>query len=168
MRGEHKACRVQGCSGTYVRSRTEACPEHAPAFRYLLDRDVQLAKGADRRKTGRHLELRKAAHIRDPRKAMVAQAKWRARKAGLPFDLRWEDLVVPKFCPYLGAPISVGDGSPGPWSPSLDRIDPTGGYVLGNVRVISRKANIMKNDATPDQLLVFAESVIRIHGEDSR
>jgi hypothetical protein len=32
-------------------------------------------------------------------------------------------------------------------SPSLDRIDPSQGYIKGNVVVISHKANRLKNDA---------------------
>jgi hypothetical protein len=35
---------------------------------------------------------------------------------------------------------------------SLDRVDNTKGYIPGNVRVISRKANIMKADLTVDLL----------------
>lgn len=31
-------------------------------------------------------------------------------------------------------------------SPSLDRVDTTKGYIQGNVKVISTKANILKRD----------------------
>ena len=36
--------------------------------------------------------------------------------------------------------------------PSLDRIDGAKGYVKGNVRVISHRANMLKNDATIEEL----------------
>ena len=41
-------------------------------------------------------------------------------------------------------------------SPSIDRIIPTLGYVRGNVIVVSLKANRIKNDATPDELMEVA------------
>ena len=39
------------------------------------------------------------------------------------------------------------------WGPSLDRRDTSLGYVKGNVEIISRKANRMKNDGTLDDLI---------------
>ena len=43
-----------------------------------------------------------------------------------------------------------------PNSPSLDRIDPTKGYVKGNVMMMSALANRMKQDATLKQLNQFS------------
>lgn len=37
-------------------------------------------------------------------------------------------------------------------SPSLDKINPIKGYVKGNVRVISQRANWLKNDATYEEM----------------
>jgi hypothetical protein len=45
----------------------------------------------------------------------------------------------------------------------LDKIVPELGYVKGNVQVISTLANTMKNQASIEQLLTFAHSVIRLH-----
>ena len=38
-----------------------------------------------------------------------------------------------------------------PDSKSLDRIDPTKGYVPGNIRVISSRANILLNNMTAEE-----------------
>ena len=55
------------------------------------------------------------------------------------------------------------------FSPSVDRIDPTKGYVRGNVRVISYLANRMKSNATVDQLVRFSAWVMEdIYGCQGR
>jgi hypothetical protein len=38
-------------------------------------------------------------------------------------------------------------------------MNPELGYVPGNVAVISRKANLMKNDASSEELLAFAKNI---------
>lgn len=50
-----------------------------------------------------------------------------------------------------------------PDSPSLDRIKPELGYVKGNIRVISFKANSIKNDASIEelrQILQYMEDIL--------
>jgi UDP-N-acetylenolpyruvoylglucosamine reductase len=50
-------------------------------------------------------------------------------------------------------------------SPSIDKIVPEKGYIDGNVQVISLKANVMKNNATPDDLRRFAAWIRETYGE---
>jgi hypothetical protein len=68
------------------------------------------------------------------------------------------DLVVPEFCPVLNIRLVFNRGKPGGShnSPSLDRIVPELGYAPGNVRVISDRANKLRNDATADELEAVA------------
>lgn len=84
--------------------------------------------------------------------------KHRAKKRGIPFDLTVDDVVIPDFCPVLGLPLyrNTGGLAQGPNSPSLDRNDPSLGYTKGNVTVISSKANAIKSNATPSELLRVA------------
>lgn len=83
---------------------------------------------------------------------LIVNAKGRAKKKGLPFDLKPGDLKLPKVCPVLGIPIIPGRNSSKSNSPSLDRFIPEKGYVKGNVQVISMLANELKGADTLEQL----------------
>lgn len=74
------------------------------------------------------------------------------------FNLTVDDIAIPAFCPALGIPLfkATGAKAQGPNSPTLDRIVPELGYVRGNVRVISARANQIKSNATPEELLRVA------------
>lgn len=98
-----------------------------------------------------HLARKKA----DPIGYLLRHAETRAKKQGIPFDLTREDLVMPDVCPVLGLPFEWGVGQMG-WrnmrSPSLDKIKPQLGYVRGNVRIISNRANHLKSNGTISEL----------------
>jgi len=83
---------------------------------------------------------------------MFQQARVRAKRKGVPFDLTISDVQLPAVCPILGMPLTVNDGRCGSDSFSLDRIIPERGYVKGNVRVISFRANTIKSNATLEEL----------------
>jgi len=91
-------------------------------------------------------------------------SKRRAEKEGLPFDLKIEDLEVPEKCPILGLELKVGSDSSLEVSPSLDRIVPELGYVKGNIRVISGRANRLKSDASIEEL----EAILKYMKEHER
>lgn len=80
------------------------------------------------------------------------QAKSRAKKKGIFFNIEVKDLIIPKFCPALGIEIIPGKGRAWANSPSLDRIDPLKGYERDNIVVVSHKANTMKQDATIEEI----------------
>lgn len=90
---------------------------------------------------------------RRPENRLLSQAKDRSSNKGVPFDLVVEDIQIPTHCPYLGIPLVtyVGKGRGHLDAPSLDRIDPTKGYVRGNVEVISYKANMIKSFGTAEE-----------------
>lgn len=89
---------------------------------------------------------------------MYHNAKNRAKKKGLPFDLTKEYLesIMVKECPVLGIPMEFG-GHNRETSPSLDRIIPELGYVKSNVIIISNKANAIKNSASAKEILKVAQ-----------
>lgn len=87
-----------------------------------------------------------------PEMHMLIRARVRAAEKGLPFELTRDDIAIPDRCPVLGIPIGLQPGTPGDASAELDRIDNAKGYVPGNVIVVSRRANRIKNDATIEEL----------------
>ena len=85
-------------------------------------------------------------------KYILNRTKRRAILKGLEFNLSEEDIIIPEICPILEVPIIVGTKDDYEYSPSIDRIDNTKGYIKGNIRIISKKANSMKNSATFQEL----------------
>jgi len=62
------------------------------------------------------------------------------------------------MCPIIGEKFVLGKKVISDFSPTLDRIDNNKGYVKGNVRVISAKANAVKNKATLDELKLMLKN----------
>jgi hypothetical protein len=89
---------------------------------------------------------------------MLAQTKFRAKKLHLKFDLIPGDILVPTTCPVLGIPIRRGRGRTDN-SPSIDRVIPSRGYIRGNVRIISFRANAIKRDASSAELRDIADYI---------
>lgn len=95
--------------------------------------------------------FRKKKFKNDPQHYLWYVARTRARQKGIEFTITKDDVIIPEVCPILEVPLLKGDGYL-PNSMSLDRVDNSKGYVPGNVRVISRKANLMKSSLTLDVL----------------
>ena len=94
--------------------------------------------------------------LADPQRYLWDKAHRRAKQQNLAFDITPEDIVIPRRCPALGIPIQVLSGLYD-HSATLDRINPSRGYVKGNIAVISRRANRIKNDATADELMSISK-----------
>ena len=107
-----------------------------------------------------------------PESRILNSARWRAKKKGVPFDLTIDDIRIPTHCPVLGIELRHGVGSICATSPTLDRIIPHLGYVVGNVAVISMRANAIKSNAVWQEVLKVAswmmhpESADNEYGED--
>jgi len=130
--------------------------ERQKEYRASLPEDVaDLYKERDR-------VLAKLSRRDDPVRHMLYDAKKRAKRKGITFDLEWDDLTIPENCPVLGIPLFIGDGGRSANSPSLDRFDNNLGYTKDNVRIISLRANALKNDATVEEMrliLAYMEGV---------
>ncbi len=96
-------------------------------------------------------------------KSGVSRNKKR-RHSEVYFNLDVDDIMIPKFCPYLGIELSINvKDCHSPNYYTLDRIDSSLGYIKGNVQVISKLANTMKNNATIDELILFSKNVLKLH-----
>lgn len=105
----------------------------------------------------------------DPWYQMASRTMGRAKAMGIPigFESRAEMAlylrdIAPKECPALGKPFVFGKrGRPDPYSPSLDKIVPSKGYVRGNLQIISNRANSMKFDASREERIRHAQWTLR-------
>lgn len=84
-------------------------------------------------------------------KGTLRTAKVRAESYGVPFDITLKDLKYGDSCPVFGTKFEWGSQITNQ-TPSLDRVIPEMGYVKGNVRVISMRANRLKNNASVEEL----------------
>jgi hypothetical protein len=151
--------------------------------RFYTGRPCRRAHDSERQTSSGHClqcgrENAAASAQRRPDEVKANQARWqtankermlwlrarnRAKKSGVPFAIQISDVVIPPICPILGIPLAkdmragTGRGSSRQNSPSLDRVLPDCGYVPGNVRVISTRANRMKQDCTVEHL----EAILR-------
>lgn len=89
----------------------------------------------------------------------------KCEKNSIEFGFTLDDLApFPLKCPVLGLDIDYfkkGHGGSN-FSPSIDRMTPEDGYVAGNVRIISQKANRLKQDSSVEEqirLLAYSTGV---------
>ena len=94
----------------------------------------------------------------NPQKFWWKQIRSSAFQRGIPFELEETDLVLTSHCPVLGIEFVEGHRE---FAPSVDRIDNTKGYVKGNVWIISRRANRIKNDSTLEELQLLVTALTK-------
>jgi hypothetical protein len=88
---------------------------------------------------------------------LFSNAKQRAKKSNIEFSITKEDIDIPDTCPVFGFPLKREERKTWMYAPSIDRIDNTKGYVKDNIIIVSRRANILKKDATIDELRKLAD-----------
>lgn len=93
----------------------------------------------------------------DPRFYMFCNARTRAKEQGIPFRIIIDDIFIPKVCPIFGIELKRSRKVISDSSPTLDRIIPNLGYIPGNIVVMSRKANRLKNNASLDEMILLGK-----------
>lgn len=114
-------------------------------FRIRYDDDPEFRS---RERARKRIQARDAHHKRDAAERLYRSSKARAKRDGIPFNLTLDYVrslwPADGNCPVLGFRM-VLDKERGEL-PSLDRFEPEKGYVPGNVRIISQRANRLKGD----------------------
>lgn len=83
---------------------------------------------------------------------LARNSRKRAKRENVEHSISWQDIEVPDHCPITGLELAQNIGVHRDNSYTLDRVDPSQGYVKGNVRVLSWRANKAKADLTVEQL----------------
>lgn len=100
-----------------------------------------------------------------PERWLLYAARQRAARRGVPCTITEKDIIIPNKCPIFGTPLKQGSGigkrGSRKGSATLDCVDPSKGYVPGNIMVVSHRANMLKSNATVaeiEQLLSYMKS----------
>ena len=131
--------------------------------RYKRNNDIRLAKAKANPEYRAFLVAQQSVRRAALLKTIVGWAKVRlptirsaAKRASVPFDLTTDYLVAifpaDGLCPYLQQPMTLTGDINDRMIASVDRINPSLGYIQGNVRIISRRANAIKNDCVDPEV----------------
>ena len=135
----------------------------------MRERYANLTEEQYQRKIESHHKFR--ANMTEEQKEQLARqnavlaAKKRAEKHRVPFNITldyineiWPD---DNKCPVLGIPFVRGSiGKKNGTSPNLDRLAPAGGYTIGNIKVMSGRANRIKSDATAAEVMMVGQYLV--------
>lgn len=102
--------------------------------------------------------------ILSKKRYLIKNAKSRARMFKHEFNITVDDIDIPEICPYLNIPLTITVKGPRQiGNASLDRIDNKKGYIKGNIQIISDLANRVKYTLSVQELITFANNVIKLH-----
>lgn len=96
---------------------------------------------------------------------LFTSTRTRARRQNQRFNLTIDDFLIPPTCPVLGIPLNGLRGKRTNNTPSIDKLVPELGYIKGNVRVISWRANRLKSNASLSELELLVR-YMREHNEN--
>ena len=116
----------------------------------ILDRCEEYRNNNVEKEKNRHIIYR----LNNELKCILQDTKTRAKKINVENNLTLEYLmsIDRDYCPYFNFPFIKGGGfKERNFAKSIDRIDSSLGYILGNVEFISFRANFIKRDSTIDE-----------------
>lgn len=104
-------------------------------------------------------DSRRESDLRSLRsKMLLAKERNNIRSGkGLEFSLTVDNVHWPERCPVLGMVLTYGGKGFNDSAASFDRIDNTKGYTPDNVRIMSNRANRLKNDGAAAEHQLIAD-----------
>lgn len=102
---------------------------------------------------------------RYPWRSMVRSTRKRAAKEGIPhaLDFAWAEKRWTGRCEITGIPFALPEERYGRKNrnlfPSIDKIDPSRGYMPDNCRFVLFAVNVFKGDSTDEQMFEIANAI---------
>lgn len=90
--------------------------------------------------------------------------KHRSKKRGEICNLELEDIIIPEYCPVFPW-IKLEKTKTKNTTPSADRMDSLLGYTKENTTIMSTRANILKRDATLEELIALGKWAEKVRKE---
>lgn len=94
----------------------------------------------------------------------IKQKKYMRNHVGVDPNLKPEDIIINEYCPFFNTKIDYRSkkiNSLTKFNYSIDRIDNSKMYMKGNIWIISRFANTMKNDSSLCELKTFSINILK-------
>jgi hypothetical protein len=142
--------------------------------KYLYHKDIEKSrekvKAKSKKYTSEHRELvnynNKLCKEKDPIRYAFNALKARAKSINVEFSITIEYLksIWKNICPIYGYELKFNNKRANN-SYSVDRIDNSKGYIIGNLHIISWRANVLKNNATIEELEKIANFYTNLMGK---
>jgi hypothetical protein len=150
--GRYPVCKE--CQSKAAKERYASDPKFAQKARDKRQKYLKTHREEVNRKHKERYHSRKA---KDPIGQMLVAVKRRATRDNLPYNLTPEMINIPTHCPVLGMELMFNKGQAEDNSPSIDKLVPSLGYVEGNISIISYRANMLKSNASLEEMKALYE-----------
>lgn len=137
----------------YLRSECKKCKTRSSAIYHRTAR-LRLTN-EELVKSMLDYENIKADPLISLKRYLLRLSKNHAKQYNIEHTITINDIFIPDKCPILKTKFIPNTN----YTYSIDRIDNTKGYVPGNIGVISKLANTMKNNANFTELILFANNI---------
>lgn len=118
-----------------------------------------------------YVELRRKRKAESPKCNIARMVRFAKQRAG--GDITTDDIFQmwvdqDARCALSGLKMTWGGGKIQPTTLSMDRIDPSRGYFLDNVRLVCHSVNMFRGQMNDAQLLEIAEAIVKkLHEEQN-